>query len=108
MAKVRAQGSVGQTRNRSRHLDSRRASAHQHKREQRFALLWIRLPFCHLKGPQYLASNGGCLDNQFEPRSELFPDVMPKVTIAWASSQDQIVVGHGLIIVQEHKLRLCI
>ncbi len=50
MAKVRDQGFVGQARNRSRHLDSRWASAHQHEREQRFALLWIGLPFSHLKG----------------------------------------------------------
>ena len=36
------------------------------------------------------------------------PVVMPKVTVACASRQDQVVVGHGLIIVQEYSLGLCI
>ena len=36
------------------------------------------------------------------------PVIMPKVTVACASRQDQVVVGHVLIIVQEHTLGLCI
>src|SRR2546428_4846227 len=100
IAKVRDQGFVGQTSNRSRHLDSRWASTHQHKREQRFALLWIVLPFCHLKGLQYLASNGGSPVNRFGSRHELSPVVMPKVTVACHNLQNQSVEGYQLIIDQ--------
>src|SRR2546425_12920920 len=105
MAKVRDQGFVSQAPNRPRHLDPGWAGAHQHKREQRFALLWIRLPFRHLKGQQNLAAYGGRLDNRFESRSEWCPVVMPKVTITCPSCQDQVVVGDG-VIPHEHPLGL--
>ena len=107
MAKIRDQGFVGQATNGPGHLDSRWTGAHQHKREQRFVLLGISLPFSHLKGQQDLASNGGRLDNRFEARSEWGPVVMPKVTVTCARRQDQVVVGDGLI-VQEYPLGLCI
>jgi hypothetical protein len=75
-------------------LDTRRTTADDHK-GQHVALHCRRLGIlCLLEGEQQAAPNGGRIVDLLQARCERGPFIMPKVAVARASGDDQVVIRY--------------
>ena len=95
VAEFMPEGEAAQLGDRSRHLDSRRARAHQYEGEKAFAILRVGLALGGLECLEDASAHGGCLTERLHAGGPARELVVAEVALNGAGGNHQLIVGEA-------------